>query len=115
MTNTDTVQNALNKLAPLFQVTDDVLNEWTGEGNLQFPVLLGMLAVKLNWDERQVREHDPMVRFYIRNNPNWFVTRGAKGGIMRATDKEKKAVAKSAKDQTKADVAALIEAEVNSE
>jgi hypothetical protein len=110
----NTVQNVLDKLAPLFQATDEVLAEWTGEGNLQFPVLLGMMAVKLNWDEKQVRENDPLVRFYVRNNPDWFVTRGAHGGIMRATEKQKKETAKAAKEAVKAQLQAAIEAKTAS-
>jgi hypothetical protein len=109
----NTVQAVLDKLAPLFQTTNEVLTEWAAgasEGNLQFPVLLGMMAVKLNWDEKQVRENDPLVRFYVRNNPEWYVTRGAGGGIMRATEKQQKDAAKAAKEAAKAQLQAAIEA-----
>jgi hypothetical protein len=104
------VQDILDKLNPLFSATEEVLSEWTGEGNLQFPVLLGMMAVKLGWDEKQVRENDPLVRYYVRNNPDWYVTRGAHGGIMRATDKQKKEAVKLAKEAAKAQVQAAVEA-----
>lgn len=107
-----TVQDVLDKLSPLFQATDEVLAAWNGEGNLQFPTLLGMMAVKLNWDEKQVRENDPLVRYYVRNSPDWYVTRGAHGGIMRATEKQKKETAKLAKEIAKAQVAAAVEAKV---
>jgi hypothetical protein len=107
------VQNVLDKLAPLFQATDEALSEWSGEGNLQFPVLLGMMAVKLNWDEKQVRENDPLVRYYVRNNSDWYVTRGAHGGIMRATDKQKKEGEKQAKDLAKAQMKAAIDAKAS--
>lgn len=107
-----TVQDVLDRLSPLFQATDDVLAAWNGEGNLQFPTLLGMMAVKLNWDEKQVRENDPLVRYYVRNNPDWYVTRGAHGGIMRSTEKQKKEQAKLAKEAAKAQVLAAVEAKV---
>ena len=113
----NTVQAVLDKLAPLFQTTDEVLTEWASgqsEGNLQFPVLLGMMAVKLNWDEKQVRENDPLVRFYVRNNPEWYVTRGAHGGIMRATEKQKKEADKAAKEAARAQMKAAIEAKTAS-
>lgn len=108
-----TVQTVIDKLTPLFQTTDEVLTEWSAgknEGNLQFPVLLGMIAVKMNWDEKQLRENDPLVRFYVRNNPEWYVTRGAHGGIMRSTDKQNKEALKAAKDAIKAQLQAAIDA-----
>jgi hypothetical protein len=113
----NTVQTVLDKLDPLFKTTDEILTEWSAgksEGNLQFPVLLGMIAVKMNWDERQLRENDPLVRYYVRNNPEWHVTRGAHGGIMRATDKQNKVAAKAAKDAVKAQLVAAIDAKTAS-
>lgn len=104
------VQDVLDKLSETFQATDEILVEWKDDGNLQFPVLLGMMAVKLNWDEKQVRENDPIVRYYVRNNPDWYVTRGAHGGIMRATEKQKKESLKQAKEIAKAQVQAAVDA-----
>jgi hypothetical protein len=71
---------------------------------------MGMLAVKLNWDEKQVRENDPIVRYYVRNHPDWYVTRGAHGGIMRTTEKQKKEAEKTAKTTVKEQMKAAIEA-----
>jgi hypothetical protein len=105
------IQDVLTKLCPVFEAAENSLNEWVNEkhdGNLQFPVLLGRIAVKLNWDEKQVRENDPLVRYYIRNNPEWHVTRGAHGGIMPASFKNKKeqlkAAKKAAKEQIKSEI-----------
>lgn len=108
--NNDVIQKVLDGLVPIFQAADQCLTEWTGEGNLQFPVLLGMIAVRLNWDEKQVRENDPFVRKYIRNHPDWYVTRGAHGGIMRSEEKQKKEAVKVAKDLLKQQMADAIEA-----
>lgn len=110
--NNDTIQKVLDELVPIFQAADTALNEWTGDGNLQFPVLLGMMAVKLNWDEKQVREADPLVRIYVRRHPDWFVTRGAHGGIMRSAEKQKKEAAKLAKDIAKKQMADAVEAKL---
>lgn len=108
-------QMAAEKLIPIFQATDEALNEWVGEGNLQFPVLLGMIAVKLNWNDKQVREYDPFVRYYVRNNAEWYVTRGAHGGIMRVSDKQKKEADRLAKVAAKEQVKAAIEAKAAAE
>lgn len=86
----DVKDRVLKELNELFDATETALTEWTGAGNLQFPHLLGTLAAKLNWDEKQLRRLDPFVREYVRSNSNWHVTRGAHGGIMRTTDKQKK-------------------------
>ncbi len=110
----DTIKNILDDLTSIFTATDSVLNNWTNEGNLQFPALLGMMAVKLNWDDKQMREADPIVRYYVRKHPDWYVTRGAHGGIMRASDKQKRDAAKVVKTSIKNDLKAQIEAKVAS-
>lgn len=104
------IQLALDDLTVIFKTADETLQGWSGEGNLQFPHLMGMLAVKLNWDEKQVREADPIVRYYVRKHPEWYVTRGAHGGIMRITDKQKKEQAKTTKSALKDQMKAAIEA-----
>lgn len=110
-----TAQKVLDELTQLFQATDAALSEWSGEGNLQFPILLGMMAVKLNWDEKQVRENDPFVRKYVRNHPDWYVTRGAHGGIMRSSERQKKEELKSAKDLAKKQMQEALEAKAAAE
>jgi hypothetical protein len=107
----DTINDNLETLRALFQSIDQVLNEWTGEGNLQVPVLLGMMAVKFNWNEKQVRENDPFVRFHVRNHPDWHITRGAGGGIMRASEKQKKEAIRLAKELAKKQMADALEAQ----
>lgn len=110
------IQIAMDRLTPIFQVVDEVLGEWSkdrsGEGCLQFPVLMGMIAVKVNWDDKQIRENDPFVRWYVRNHPEWHVTRGAHGGIMKKEDKQKKEAVKNAKATAKAEMKAALEAEL---
>ena len=108
----ETIESVLDQIAVVFSATDEALNEWSGEGNLQFPALLGMIAIKLNWTDKQLREADPLIRFYIRRHPDWHVTRGAHGGIMRATEKQKKEAAKAAKEAAKIQMKAALEAKV---
>ena len=104
------IQTQIDKLIPLWTATDEILNEWKGEGCLQLPNLLGMLAVKLNWNEKQLRENDPFVRSYLRNHDEWHVTRGAHGGIMRRCDKDKQEADKLAKKVAREQVEAAIAA-----
>ncbi len=110
MIMSDAVSNVLDQLSTLFQQIETVLNEWEGEGNLQFPSLMTMMATKFNWSEKQAREVDPIIRYYVRNSDNWHVTRGAKGGIMRASDRRKKQEAAAAKDSLKKQMRERIEA-----
>lgn len=106
----DTIKAVTDQLVSIFSATEEALSSYEGEGNLQFPVLMGTLAAKMNWTEKQVRESDPIVRYYVRNNPDWHVTRGAHGGIMRASDRQKKEQARAAKDKIKEQMKAIIEA-----
>lgn len=103
------INDVLEQLAVIFSVTDDVLRDWDGKGNIQFPNLLGMLAVKMNWNEKQMREVDPLIRFYIRHNSDYYVTRGAHGGIMKSSDKQKKEMDKVSKDIIKKQMQKILE------
>src|SRR5271157_388342 len=87
------IDNVMEQFSVVIKTTNEVLNEWNWdeEDTLQFPRLLGLLAVKMNWTDKEAREHDPIIRFYVRRDSEWSVSRGAYGGIMRASDKLKKA------------------------
>lgn len=105
----DTTTKVFSQLSTIFSATEEALTQWQGEGNMQFPTLLGMLATKFAWTDKQVREIDPLIRYYVRNSDDWYVTRGAKGGIMRNSDKVKKQEALSAKEALKKQMKAKIE------
>lgn len=109
MSNT-TVNLVLDRLSVIFSATEEILSDWSSDTNLQFPTLLSMMASKFNWNEKQLKELDPVIRYYIRNNPNWYVTRGAHGGIMRSSDRQKKQEALLAKEELKKQMKAKIEA-----
>lgn len=111
--NINTIESVLEELTSIYKVVDEVLASWSGDGNIQFPSLIGMVAVKLNLNDKQVRELDPMVRFFVRKHPDWYVTRGAHGGIMRVSDKQKKEAAKTNKSLIKEQLKAAIEAKVS--
>lgn len=108
----DSIKTRLSELSSLFEETDLVLNEWTSASCLQIPALVSTLALKLNWDAKQARENDPLVRWYIRNHPDWYITRGAKGGIMKREDKQKKEIAKQALLDVKAQLKAELDAKL---
>jgi hypothetical protein len=110
----DHIDTVLDNMVGIFNATDEVLNNWNGEGNLQFPALFGLMAVKMGWGDKEVREADPIIRYYIRRHPEWHVTRGAHGGIMRISDKQKKEEAKTTKNSVKKQLQAALEAKVQS-
>lgn len=103
------IESFLDGIAPTLLVVDEVLNEWNGEGCLQFPTLLGLISIKLNWNEKQTRANDPIIREFVRNHPNWYVTRGAHGGIMRSSERQKKLDAEVAKKKAKEEINAMLE------
>ena len=110
------IQSYLDSKVSMFQIVDEVLNDWTGEGCLQFPTLMGTVTAKLGWvgkeGEKIARANEPIIRDYVRNHPDWYVTRGAHGGIMRASEKQKKEEARLAKEKARAELTAALEAEL---
>ena len=106
----ENIKRSVEKFESIANAAEVALNEWTGDGCLQFPALLATMAVKFNWDEQEIRRNDPLVRFYIREHNDWHVTRGAHGGIMRMSDKAKKEQSKTAKNAAKEAARAAVEA-----
>lgn len=110
----ESVKVVIEKLNAMFVVADQVLTEWDyNSGNLQFSTLLSIMSSKLNWSDKDKTESDAVVRYYIRNNPNYYVTRGAHGGIMSADVKGKKDQAKQVKEQLKSQMKSMIESKVS--
>lgn len=110
----DAIDNALEQANVIFTAAKEVLNDWDWEeeSTLQFPKLLGLLALKMNWTDKQIREYDPIVRFYVRRDSEWYVTRGAYGGIMKTSEKLRKEQAKVSKKQVRENISAKL-AEIN--
>lgn|SRR5579864_6617099 len=111
MSNPTDIQNFLDEQIPYLAIVEEVLNEWTGEGCLQFPTLMGSVQLKLGWDDKTSRAKEPIIREFVRNHSTWYVTRGAHGGIMRRAEKQKKDAERAAKEKAKAELTAAIEAE----
>ena len=109
---TDNINNAIDGLVSIFTAADEELHSYSFNTNLQFPTLMGLLAVRLNWDEKQVRENDPIVRYFVRTHKEFHITRGAHGGIMRMKDKQQKEAAQAAKNAAKEQIRAAIEARI---
>jgi hypothetical protein len=116
MSNPTSIQSFLDTQTSYLLVVEEVLNEWSGEGCLQFPNLMGTVTVKMGWEgkegEKIARAKEPIIREYVRTHPDWHVTRGAHGGIMRASEKQKKEDARLAKEKARAELNAAIEAEL---
>lgn len=112
MSNPAHIQSFLDGQTPMLLAVDAALSDWKGEGCLQFPILMTSVSAKLGWDSETQRKKEPIIREYVRNHPDWYVTRGAHGGIMRRSEKEQKDALKAAKDKAKAELNAALEAEV---
>lgn len=109
MNKSPQIESFLNNLVPTLAAADEILNAWNGEGCYKFPVLLGQLSVQLNWTKKQIRSYDPIVREYVRTHSEWYVTPGAKGGIMKASEKQKKLDMELAKKKAKEEIKAALE------
>lgn len=112
MSNPAHIQSFLDGQVSMLVAVDEILSDWKGEGCLQFPTLMTSVSAKLGWDAETQRKKEPIIREYVRNHPDWYVTRGAHGGIMRRSEKEQKDAAKAAKEKAKAELNAALEAEV---
>lgn len=112
MSNPAHIQSFLDLQVPMLLAVDEELSSWKGEGCLQFPILMGNITGKLGWDSETQRKKEPIIREYVRTHPDWYVTRGAHGGIMRRSEKEQKDAVKAAKEKAKAELNAALEAEV---
>jgi hypothetical protein len=112
MSSNPNIQAFLEAQEPMLLVVEEALNEWSGEGCLQFPALMSSVMTKLGWTgedgEKVARAKEPIIREFVRNHPDWHVTRGAHGGIMRASEKQKKEAAKAAKEKAKSELEAEI-------
>lgn len=85
------------ELESIFTIVDAVLSDWKGEGNIQVATLMELVARKKNWTANEIRQNDPVVRFYIRNHDEWIINRGAYGGISKIGDRKKKTITSTKK------------------
>lgn len=79
----DQVNKATDDAKKIFTATQEALdNDWDQKENLQFPVLFKHVMVRVKADPKAATEIDLFMRSYVRNHPSYYVSRGAKGGIM---------------------------------
>jgi len=105
------IDTVLENLKPVFVAANELINEFyeaNPKEKLQFPILMEKMAFKMNWDEQETRENDPIVRAFVRKSGDWVLVRGAHGGIMRASDKKKKAENKAQINEAKLELEKLI-------
>jgi hypothetical protein len=108
MTNID---NFFTTLRPMLILVEEVLDEAFADVNtktFQVPVLLRTLGVRLDWTTDTIRQNDPVVRAYLRDHPVWYITRGAKGGIMLRAEHDRKEALKVAKETAKEELKAAV-------
>lgn len=89
------------------------LEEWKFESNLQFPKLVEDVAKELKiTEDRDLKELDAQIRYFVRRNPTYKAKRGAHGGIALASAEAQREAAKTARLAAKAEAAAKVEAQV---
>lgn len=99
----------VNKFSEIADLVDQVLNEYDQQNNLQIPVLVAMVAAKMNMSPDMAKQIDPAVRWYIKEHPSWEVSRGAKGGVIPASKMKARIDAKSNKVKLKKELTNKIE------
>lgn len=104
----DCIQIASDFCSTVFTETDlslkEVLPNAECEDNLQFPALLALVGARLKLTPENLKDVDPFIRYYVRSNPTYYVSRGAKGGIQRAEVHQRKLAAAATKEAAKKQV-----------
>ena len=107
------IQSFMSGTAEILQIAEEELAKWNYDsGCYQIPLLMTALRARLNWDEKQMRRMDPIMRQFISVSSIYICQLGAKGGItLRELQKQKEQV-KIARAQAKVEVLAAIDAAV---
>lgn len=108
------IDDVLNKAKLIFEEVESVLSEHNDDTCYKVPSLIKVLAVKLDWSEKQSRQNDQLIRFFLRDHSEYFITQGAKGGIQRKAVKAKKEQDKLLKDKLKEELKQIVEDKVAS-
>ena len=104
------VKESVDFCESIFKETEAALSEHKGNENIQLPALHAIVTSRLNVPPHKIKEVDPFMRFYVRNHPDYHVTRGAKGGVEKMSSFLKKESDKEAKESAKKVVAAQVAA-----
>jgi hypothetical protein len=105
-------EEVLKEFGEIFDAADEVLSEWKSEQKIKFPELMGMLAVRMNMTDKRARQLEGVVRYYVRNHPDWYMIQGANGGIMPRSQYQKKQDDKLSKLMAKQQLKTAIETKV---
>jgi len=110
----DNVKNYLAFCQEISEATEQALSEYflKSEENLQFPTLVTMVGNIIKHDPKIVGDVDQHIRQYVRRHPDYRVSRGAKGGIMKMATFLKREAGKAAQEAAKKVIAAQVEAKV---
>src|SRR5208282_2072247 len=117
MVDVDQVNKATEDSRVIYLATEESLEfDWDRKENLQFPNLLTFVMSRLKADPKTASDIDPHMRSYVRKHPKYYVSRGAKGGIMlmsvHLARLAKKGAVEVAKQELKAQVDAKVAAAV---
>lgn len=87
----------------------------TATSKLQFPMMLSKVGeelASLNFDAKQIKEAEPLIRFYIHNHDVFCSSRGRSGGVELRDNKAAREADKAAKDAIKAQLKSVIDAKM---
>lgn len=100
----------------IFDSVDKVCNaSVTATTKLQFPMLLSKVGEELNslnFDAKQIKEAEPLIRFYIHNHDTFCSSRGRSGGVELKDAKTTRDADRAAKDAIKAQLKDVIDAKM---
>lgn len=108
----ENIENMVTFCRSVCEAAEQELSDWKSEENLQFPNLVTKVNGRLSLDPKLLTEIDQQVRQYVRRHPEYRVSRGAKGGIMKIEVYEKKQAVKAAQEAAKKQIVAQVEAKV---
>lgn len=115
MVDIDQVNKATEDSRAIYLATEEALeNDWDCKENLQFPNLLTFVMARLKADPKTASDIDPHMRSYVRKHPKYYVSRGAKGGIMLRSVYEARLAKKAEVEIAKKDLKAQVDAKVAS-
>jgi hypothetical protein len=78
------MNKVLEKLEIVFVELEKILNQWAIKEAAQYPMIMTLLAEKLDWDEDQKNLYNPVVRFYVKESEDWVSRPGVGGGVIKA-------------------------------
>lgn len=113
---TNNIQPSIDFITQVFTTTNTILTECDWKQTEHYPVaaLVTMVSSKVSgMTPQRLKDLDPLVRFFIRDNPDYFIGTGSKGGVQRTADRQAKEVAAAAKAVAKKELQAKLDADTS--